>query len=405
MIGWIDAASGASGDMLLGALIDAGVEERAIARAIHTVAPERVELTTSRVRRSSIDALHTRVEVAESTAHRGLPDILAVISQGDVEADVSRHAAAVFTRLAEVEAEVHGIPVSEVHFHEVGALDAVVDIVGVCAGMVALGLDELHCSPVAVGSGTVETRHGLLSVPPPAVAALLAGVPTYAGPAAAELCTPTGAALLRHFVTHWGGQPLMTVQSIGSGAGTRDFGSHPNLLRLLVGATADPTQAAEPASSAGATSQAATGAAVVLETNVDDLDPRLWPQVLGRLFDAGASDAWLTPILMKKGRPAHTLSVLSRPDQAAEVQAAIFSETSAIGLRSTDVGKVALAREFRTVAVGGLQINVKVARLDGTVVSVQPEFDDVVSAAGALGRPVKAVLAEAAAAAGELWSA
>ncbi|MEP6650354.1 MAG: nickel pincer cofactor biosynthesis protein LarC, partial [Lapillicoccus sp.] len=315
----------------------------------------------------------------------GLGDVLGLIEASDVDPDVGEHAAAVFTLLAEAEAAVHGATVDDVHFHEVGALDAVADIVGACAGFAALGLEALHCSPVAVGSGTVTTAHGQLSVPGPAVVRLLRGVATYAGPVAAELCTPTGAALLRHWVTSWGPQPAMVVTTVGVGAGGRDFASHPNVLRLLVGAAApDPV---------------ATPSALVIETNVDDLDPRLWPRVLALLLERGASDCWLTPILMKKGRPAHTLSVLVRAERVDAVRATIYAETSAIGMREHAVAKRELERETMVVTVGGREIRVKVARLEGAVVNAQPEYDDVAAAADALGKPAKSVLAEAIAAA------
>jgi pyridinium-3,5-bisthiocarboxylic acid mononucleotide nickel chelatase len=394
MIGWIDAGAGASGDMLLGALVDAGADEAAMSRAVAAVAPEPVTLTSHRVRRAGLVAIHARIEVAASSTHRGLADVLALIAAADLEPEVARHASEVFTALGEAEAAVHGVSTSEVHFHEVGALDAIADIVGVCAGMVSLGLDDLYCGPVAVGSGTVETQHGQLSVPPPAVAALLTGVATFAGPAASELCTPTGAALLRHWVTDWGTLPPMTVERVGSGAGSRDFASHPNILRLFLGAPADMMGSAS----------ALAGAAVVLETNVDDLDPRLWPAVLASVLDAGASDAWLTPIVMKKGRPAHTLSVLVPSEHEQRVQAVVFSQTSAIGMRRTVTGKVALARELTTVTVGGQRIAVKLARHGGAVVNVQPEYDDVAAAAAALGRPMKVVLAEAIARASAFWT-
>ncbi len=400
MIGWIDAASGASGDMLLGALLDVGPDEAAVRGAIAAVTPEAVSLTTERVRRGSLSANRAHVEVAESTTHRGLGDVLRLIESAELDQPVRRHAVAVFSRLAEAEASAHGVGTDDVHFHEVGALDAIADIVGACAGFVALGLEHLHCSPVAVGSGTVDSAHGRLSVPPPAVAALLRGAPTYAGPVATELCTPTGAALLTHWVTEWGAQPLMAVDRIGVGAGHHDFDSHPNVLRLLLGSppAAEDTPEIHPQPSATTRDQE-----VVYETNVDDLDPRLWPAVLGRLLDTGASDAWLTPILMKKGRPAHTLSVLVRAERSDAVRAVMFAETSAIGLRATYVDKHALDRELRQILVDGHPISVKLARHDGRVVNAQPEYDDVAAAAEALGRPAKAVLADAIAAATRLW--
>jgi uncharacterized protein (TIGR00299 family) protein len=390
VIGWLDPASGASGDMLLGAVMDAGAPEETVVAAIDAVTPEPVTVRTEVVRRSGLAARRAQVEVADSTTTRGLSDVLALVSAADLDDAVARSASEVFRLLASAEAAVHGSSVEDVHFHEVGALDAIADIVGVCAGFAALGLKELHCGPVAVGSGSVSTMHGSLSVPPPAVVELLRGVPTYAGPVASEMCTPTGAALLRHWVGVWGPQPLMQVDRVGVGAGGRDVVDQPNVLRLLIGVP-------------GAREAVDTDTSLVMETNVDDLDPRLWPAVLERLLAAGAADAWLTPILMKKGRPAHTLSVLTRSQVAAPVRATIFAETSAIGLREIPVGKQALEREFATVDVAGHVINVKIARHLGLVVNVQPEYDDVAAAAEALNRPAKAVLADAVAAASHCW--
>ncbi len=393
MIGWLDAASGASGDMLLGALVDAGADEEAIRGAVESVAPEHISLGSEPVTRGSLRARRVLVEVADSTTSRGLGDVLSLLDSADVRPDVAGHASAVFTLLAEAEAAVHATTVDAVHFHEVGALDAVADIVGVCAGFVDLDLEALTCSAVAVGSGTVATAHGQLSVPAPAVVRLLSGVATYAGPVSTELCTPTGAALLRHWVTSWGPQPPMAVAAVGTGAGSKDFASHPNALRLLVG---EPNPAPAP-------DVAGPDAAVlVIETNVDDLDPRLWPRVLALLLERGASDCWLTPILMKKGRAAHTLSVLVRSEQAEAVRATIYAETSAIGMREHGVTKHELERETATVTVDGCVVRVKVARSRGAVVNVQPEYDDVAAAADALARPAKVVLSQAVAAARRL---
>ncbi|MGI8433887.1 MAG: nickel pincer cofactor biosynthesis protein LarC [Nocardioidaceae bacterium] len=404
MIGWLDASNGASGDMLLAACLEAGADETAVRAAIDAVAPEKeaVTLRLEPVLRGSLAALRAHVSVPDSTTHRGLKEVLQLIDAAELTDDVSMPARSVFTRLAEAEAAVHAVGVDEVQFHEVGALDAIADVVGVCAALVSMGLDELQCSPVAVGSGSVSTSHGTLSVPPPAVARLLRGVPSFAGPVSSELCTPTGAALLAHWVTSWGAQPLMTTSAVGTGAGERDFAGHANVVRLFVGERYDvavDALAPHPASDAN-TQQAA----IVYEANIDDLDPRLWPHVLDSLLAHGASDAWLTPILMKKGRPAQTLSVLVAQDQAAVVRGEIFAQTSTIGLRETRVGKVALDREERMVQVDGHDISVKLARLDGQVVNVQPEYDRVVVAAAQLGRPVKVVLAQAVAAAVDGWT-
>ena len=383
---WVDASSGASGDMLLGALLGAGVPLDVVQRAVDAVSPEPVTLRTEQVSRNGFAATRCHVEVADSVHHRSWRDIRALLAGAELDEPVRELAGRVFERLAVAEATVHGSDPMDVAFHEVGALDAIADVVGASAGFTWLGAGEVVVSPVAVGSGSVRGAHGTLPVPPPAVAQLLRGVPSYAGPAGApatELCTPTGAALLTALATDWGPQPPMTTDRIGVGAGGRDPEGHANVLRLLVGEASASAPSAPP---------------LLIETNVDDLDPRVWPQVIAVLLEAGASDAWLTPILMKKGRPAHTLSVLVGADRAEPVRAAIFRHTSTIGVREVPLGKHALDREMVEVEVGGRAVAVKLARHHGELVNAQPEYDDVVRAAEALGRPVVEVLADAVAA-------
>jgi uncharacterized protein (TIGR00299 family) protein len=382
MIGWLDCSSGVAGDMVLGALVDAGVPVEVMQAAVDAVAPEPVSLRIEETRRAGLRAIRVHVDGAESETTRTWADIRALLDTGRITDSVRERATATFERLATAEGRVHGVTPAEVHFHEVGALDAIADIVGAAAGFDHLGLHELEVSPVALGSGTVRTAHGTLPVPPPAVVELLRGVPTFGGPADRELATPTGAAVLVTFATGWGVQPPMTVQRQGTGAGGHDLPGHANVVRLLIG---------EPVGTRAGT--------LVLEANVDDMDPRLWPSILTRLLAAGASDAWLVPIVMKKGRPAFTLSVLVDHDAAAAVRRAVFSETTTIGLRETAVDKHALARTEHMVDVHGHQVRVKAARLDGVVVNAQPEYEDVVTVATHLGLPVKAVMADAAAAA------
>jgi len=415
-VGWLDTASGVSGDMLLGALVDAGVPLPAVQEAVDAVSPAPVRLRTEVVRRGGLRALRVHVErdglPAETPAaeDRTWADVRALLDAAPLAEPVRDRALSTFERLAAAEAAVHGTDPDQVHFHEVGALDAIADVVGVCAGLHALGLDELGCAPVAVGGGTVDTGHGRLPVPVPAVASLLTGVPTLGGPVDAELATPTGAALLVAAVGSWGAQPAMRVEAVGVGAGSRDYRGHPNVLRLLVGtaaATAAPApvtqQPAQQTSQQPAqqpTGGPAPGARpLLLQTNVDDLDPRLWPGVLARLIEAGASDAWLTPILMKKGRPAHTLSVLVRPATRAVVEQVVFAETTTIGLRVQEVDKVALDRSELVVQVHGHPVRIKTATHEGQVVNVQPEYDDVLAVARETGLPAKTVLADAASAA------
>jgi len=379
---WVDASSGASGDMLLGALVGAGVPLDVVQRAVDAVSPEPVSLRVEPVTRNGFAATRVHVDVADSAHHRAWRDVRTLLLESALSDDVRDLALRVFERLAAAEGAVHGHDPLDVHFHEVGALDAIADVVGVCAGFAHLGATEVVVSPVAVGSGSVRGAHGVLPVPPPAVAELLRGVPSYAGPGQGELCTPTGAALLTTLATSYGPQPPMTTRSVGTGAGGRDPESHANVLRLLV------------AEAVGADERL-----VVLETNVDDLDPRVWPEVITNVLAAGAKDAWLTPILMKKGRPAHTFRALVAAGDADEVRRTIFRETSTIGIRSYPVERAALPRETTSVTVDGIEIPVKLSLLDGVVVTAQPEYDDVVRAAHALGRPVREVLARAQAAA------
>jgi uncharacterized protein (TIGR00299 family) protein len=387
VIGWLDASSGASGDMLLGALVGAGVPVEVLSEAVRAVAPEDVSLSVETVTRNGFAATRCHVSVADSVTHRTWRDVAALLDAADLPDGVRRRAAAAFGRLAAAEGAVHGVSAEDVHFHEVGALDAIADVVGVCAGLEHLALDRLVVSPVAVGSGTVRGAHGTMPVPPPAVVELLRGVPTYSGAVAMELCTPTGAALLTTSATGFGPQPAMSVAQVGVGAGGRDPEGHANVVRLLIG---EETEADH--------GEHGTGAPLLIETNVDDLDPRLWPNVLAALLDAGASDAWLSPIIMKKGRPAHTLHVLVASAAAERVRTEIFRQTSTIGVREIPIGKHALDRRMATVQVDGCDVRVKLAVHNGSVVNAQPEYDDVARAAQALSRPAKDVLAEAVAA-------
>ena len=376
MIGWIDARAGVSGDMLLGTLVDCGVPLAALQTAVDGLGLG-ITLTSATCERGGIGATKVDVRTDDNPPIRHLPEIQRLLEQ--VEEPVRSTANAIFRRLAEAESRVHRIPVERVHFHEVGALDTLGDIVGAAAGFHELGLEALHCSPVSAGSGTTRGAHGPLPVPVPAVLELLVGMPVAAGPLAMECATPTGAAVLATLVTDWGEMPPVVIRRVGCGAGQRDPNEMANVLRLVVG---------EPVDQPSGT--------VLLETNVDDLDPRVWPYAIDRLLAAGASDAWLTPIVMKKGRPAHTLSVLCPSQRAADLRAVIFRETSTIGIRESAVTKKhSLARSESLVHVGGQPIRIKTARLDGEAVNVNPEWRDVVAAAQALELPAKQVLAEA----------
>ena len=388
---WVDASAGASGDMLLGALVGAGADLAVVQAAVDALGTEPVRLAAAQVTRAGLAATKIEVAAPDSNVRRTWPDVRAMIEGAGLDTAVRDRALDVFARLARAEGGAHGIDPDQVHFHEVGALDSLADVVGTCAALHDLGVTEVRCTAVAVGQGTVRTEHGLLPVPGPAVLAVLAeaGAPVGSGDADGEACTPTGAALLAAVVSSWGAMPTMQVQATGTGAGGRDPEGRPNVLRAVLGERTAVSQDPDADSE------------VVLEANVDDLDPRVWPSVLAALLAAGASDAWLTPILMKKGRPAHTLSALVPPESLNDVRRVVFTESSTIGVREHRVDKRALHRETRTVTVDGAAIRVKVAQLDGAVVNVSPEYDDVAAAAATLQRPVKVVLAAAVAAAHE----
>ena len=384
--GWLDCSSGVSGDMLLGALDDLGALTD-LPAALAARPDLRVTVTRSEVTRGGLRGVRVEVEADEQQPHRRLDDLLALLHDLPLPEPVRDRSRRVLERIADAESAVHGIDRSAVHFHEIGAVDTVVDVVGCCLGMHTLGLDHLTVSAIALGGGTVTTSHGVLPVPAPAVLELLRGsrLTAHGGPVDVELATPTGVALVAELADDSGPMPAMQVEAVGAGAGGRDLADRPNLLRLSVG-----TRTTEPASG---------DCWLVREANGDDLDPRLWPTVLDALLAAGAVDAWLTPILMKKGRPAHTAAALVPESAADAVGSVLFRESSTIGIRTTRVTKRELDRRGVDVDVEGRTVRVKVAVLDDAVVSATPEWDDVAAAARDLGRPAKWVLAAAVAAA------
>jgi uncharacterized protein (TIGR00299 family) protein len=382
---WLDASAGIAGDMLLGALLDAGARLDAVQAAVAVVLPGAVRITATPVTRAGLRALKVDIEpLVDDPPGRRWRDIRDLLHRSPLRARVSDRALAAFTALAEAEAHVHGVAAEDVHFHELGAVDSIADVVGVCAALDDLDVTTLSAGTVAVGSGRVHTAHGELPVPVPAVAHLAVGWRIRGG-GEGELATPTGMALLRSLAVACEELPDLLVESIGVGAGSRDPADRPNVVRAVLGSAPSPVPDAE--------------AMLLLETNVDDLDPRLWPGVLARLLGAGAADAWLVPIVMKKGRPAHTLSVLCQPVRAPALRAQIFRDTSTLGIRASAVRRTALPRRFVTVAVAGGTVAIKVAHRDGVIVQVTPEFDNVAELARRQDRPERLVLSEALAAA------
>jgi pyridinium-3,5-bisthiocarboxylic acid mononucleotide nickel chelatase len=370
---WIDASAGIAGDMLLGALIDVGADLTAVQQAVDAVIADSVRLTSTPVTRAGQHASRISVEViAQDVPVRTWRAVQDLIAKAELAAPVRNRALAIFGRLAEAEVRVHDLPLEEVHFHEVGALDSIADIVGVAAALHSLEVDSISASAVAVGSGRVRGTHGDMGVPVPAVVELAAGWKIFAG-GSGELTTPTGMALVSALAERCEDLPLLTLQASGAGAGSRDTPGRPNLTRVLIGERV--THPDDDLSEAD----------VLIEANVDDLDPRLWPGVLTSLIRAGAADAWLVPIIMKKGRPAHTVSVLARPDQAADLRYLLLVLTSSIGVRETRVRKTALPRGWVDLIVEGSCISMKIAHRHGTIWQVTPEFDDLERAAAEQG--------------------
>jgi uncharacterized protein (TIGR00299 family) protein len=401
-IGWLDCSAGVSGDMLLGALHDLGALDDLPAALDRAGIPARVEAT--RVTRAGLAATAVAVVVADAQPHRRLADLLALTAATDLPEPVLATAGAVLHRLAGAEAAVHGVAVDAVELHEVGAVDTVVDVLGCCLGLHVLGLQRLYVGPIALGGGQVHSAHGALPVPPPAVVQLLAGSSLAArgGPVERELATPTGVALLAELAEPVDAMPALQVERVGTGAGGADLPTHPNVVRLVIGTPVAPSQTPVAPSQTPVAPSETPGAEpdewLLVETNVDDLDPRLWPSILDSILAAGAADAWLTPILMKKGRPAHTLAALTDRARLDAVTATIFRTSSTIGVRTTAVGKRALERDWVHVEIDGHAVRVKQARLDGQVVNASPEWEDVVAVAKATGRAPKDVLAAAIAA-------
>jgi uncharacterized protein (TIGR00299 family) protein len=372
---YIDAFSGISGDMIVGALADAGADTAALSAGLCSLDAGAV-FRFQKVSVRGIGATKFTVETGEQKRHRHLPEILRMISQAELPEPVKTKAAEVFKRLGEAEAKVHGVAVDKVHFHEIGAVDSIADIVGACLGFYLLNVEEIVCSPLNLGSGTVSTEHGELPVPAPATAVLVSGCPVYARGPGVELTTPTGAALAKTLAKDFGPLPPMRIRTAGYGAGDHQFESRSNVLRVLVGDSEDVSEAVT---------------VTVIEANIDDLSPQVLGYAMERLLARGALDVTLTPLLMKKNRPGTLLRVLARPEDREELIAVLFRETSTLGLRMYQAERRVQSRSFVEVETPHGKVRVKVSA-DG---SYAPEYEDCRKLALATGVPLKQILAEA----------
>jgi len=376
--------------MLLAALLDAGAGLDSVTAAIEAVIPATIRLEVRSVQRAELRGLKLDVvPLVADQPHRDWAAIRELLTAAPLRDEVRDDALAVFAALAEAESRVHGIEAERVHFHEVGAWDSIADVVGVCAAVHDLGLVGMTCGVIGVGSGTVRTSHGEIPVPVPAVVHLSLGWPVTAA-GRGELATPTGVALLRVLCTSSPQLPSGVLDGVGIGAGTRDDPDRPNVVRVLLGRFESATSAPQ-----GLGRQDA----FELAANLDDLDPRLWPDVLARLLAAGADDAWLSPIVMKKGRPAHTVYTLCRAEALPALRDLLFELVPTLGVREAKVTKWVLDRRWVSLQVSGHKVRVKLGLREGRIVTATPEFADVAEVAQASGRSQRQVMAEAIAAA------
>jgi uncharacterized protein (TIGR00299 family) protein len=376
---YFDCFSGISGDMTLGALLDAGVSLEQVRGELQGLNVPGWELTTEKVWKNGMAATYAKVRAQDAQTHRSLSTILGILERSTLAPNVRDRAAAIFRKLGEAEAAVHDVPLEKIHFHEVGAVDAIVDIVGACIGFAALGIESFACSALNVGGGTAKMAHGVLPVPAPATARLLLGKPTYSNDVQKELVTPTGAAIVATLCTAFGPQPPMTVNAIGYGAGTADLEGQPNVLRLMVGEAAE-KRAAE------------SETICVLEANLDDMNPQIYGYFLEKALAAGALDVFATPVQMKKNRPGMLVTVLCKPEDEAKFHEMLFAETTTLGVRSYTAQRRVLTRQWETVHTAFGEVRIKVGRLSGHIRQASPEFEDCRKLAEARNVPLQRVM-------------
>jgi hypothetical protein len=387
---YFDCYSGISGDMTVGALLDLGVDIEKLRAVLDSLGVTGYAIGARKVKKKGIQATQFTVEADPEQPHRHLRHVLEIVERGALPEQVKAAAAETFRRIAESEAEVHGTTVEKVHFHEVGAVDSIVDVVGAHFCLHELGRVHIVASPLHVGSGTVACAHGVMPVPAPATALLLRGIPTYGGTVEGELVTPTGAALIGQIAAVFGPMPAMTVERIGYGSGTRDLPDRANVLRVFLGEAQAARETMEPVT--------------VIETNIDDMNPELMPELIGELLKAGARDAFTTPVVGKKGRPGYLVTVLCDEEHMGDVVSTLFTHSSTLGLRMRHEQRICLRREWKNAATPWGDVRVKIGYFEGKPVVTSPEFEECRRLAETARVPVRAVYQAAMAAAvrGEL---
>jgi len=363
-LAYFDCFSGISGDMTIGALVDAGCNLELLRSGLEGLQISGWTISAEKVWKNGMSASHVLVVTEHQTKHRSLSAILEIFEKSQLSESVRKRAAAIFRKLGEAEASVHDVAIEKIHFHEVGAVDAIVDIVGACIGFDALGIEKFACSPLNVGGGTAKMAHGILPVPAPATAKLLQGKPTFSNGVQRELVTPTGAAIVSTLCDTFGPQPQMTVSSIGYGAGSIDLEGQPNVVRIMIGEAADKVIA-------GFDEEIS-----VIEANLDDMNPQIYGYFLEKALAAGALDVYTTPVQMKKNRPGTLLTLLCKPQDTNSLMSLVFAETTTFGARTYRAQRRTLPRESVSVHTQFGDVRVKLSRLNGRILHVAPEFDD-----------------------------
>ena len=377
-VAYLDCAAGISGDMLLGALIDAGWPEQSLRELIAKLKIGDVQLKVDRVSKRGIAATQVEILSSPHQPHRRLHDLASIVTQADLPQSIRQRANSALQLLAEAESQVHGVPVERIHFHEVGAVDTIVDIVGAIVGFSDLKIEEVHSSALPWSRGSVKTEHGILPVPPPAVALLLRDVPVIGVDIEGETVTPTGATLARTITKQFGAMPAMKIARVGYGAGQRDWPDRPNVLRLTIGDSNDgPGLHVEQL--------------IVLSCNIDDMNPQWYEPLMRLLNEAGALDVWLTPVQMKKNRPGTTIKILSQPNDVEALRTLLLRHTSTLGVRETPVTRHSLPREIDTVQTQYGPVRVKVATMPDGSRKASPEHDDCAARAAENGVAINLV--------------
>jgi len=362
--------------MILGALVALGVDEKELVEQIKLLNVTDFAIEITKVDRSGISAIHADVRVPHEPVHRHLSTIEKIINDSKLSENIKNRAIAIFTNLAEAEARIHGIEVEKVHFHEVGAMDAIIDVVGACVGFEMLGIEKFICSKIHVGSGFAKMAHGKFPIPPPAVAELLKGAPIYSTEIEGELITPTGAAIIATVCESFGQIPEMIVEKTAYGAGTREYKDFPNVLRLMLGFQIQDSRF-KIESNQDQRPKAENQNLLLLETNLDDLSPQILGYVMERALESGAFDCWFTPIQMKKNRPATMISILCEKDKKEVFTELLYTETTTLGVRISEIKRDCLPREIVKIKTEFGEVDIKIARFGEKIVNAKPEYDQL----------------------------